>query len=168
MVMVVMLVIVRMVVIVVVMMIVRVVMVMMMPGFLRVGPLEGTAVCEHAEAGSGHTAPGGLPALDRNARQAETGHGFGKDFERKPQVQAGPEKHVSGDAAAAIQVVVGHGPVGYHACFSRKDAQRPLRPMITWSWSFSPTTSAASSTRRVNSTSSGLGVGSPLGWVWKR
>lgn len=96
--------------VVVMVMIVIVVMVMMMPGFFRVGALHGTAFRKHAETGSGHAAPGGFPALDRNAGQAEPGHGFGKDFQGQSQVQAGAQEHVSGDAAAAIQVVVGHGP----------------------------------------------------------
>ena len=97
-------------VIVIMVMVVIMRMVMMMPGFLRVGPLDGTAFRKHAEAGSGHAASGSLPALDGDAGQAEAGHGFGKDFQGKPQVKTGPEKHVSGNAAAAIQMVVGHGP----------------------------------------------------------
>ena len=155
--------------IVVVLMLVSVVVIMAV--LLRVRSFQRPALHEDAKAGPRETAAGGLAALDRDSRQAQPGHDVGEHVEGHPQIEAGTEEHVAGDAAAAIQVVARHGAPAYHAPFSRcslSEAQRPRLPRTTWSARRRPTISAASSMRRVKRRSSALGEGSPLGWVWKR
>lgn len=157
-----------MIVIVIVVMVIIVMMVVTM--LLRVRSLDRPAVLEDAEAGARESAALGLAALDRDPREAEPDHHVRKHLGGHPQIQAGAEEHVPGDAAAAIQVVGRHGRQGYHAppALSFSETQRPRWPRITWSTSRTPTISAASPILCVKRMSSALGDGSPLGWVWKR
>ena len=159
-----------MIVIMVMMMVVVVVVMMIVTMLLRVRPFDRPAVLENAEAGAREPAALRLAALDRNSREAEPGHHVREHLGGHPQIQAGAEEHVPGDAAAAIQVVGRHGRQGYHAppALSFRETQRPRWPRITWSTSRTPTISAASPILRVKRRSSALGDGSPLGWVWKR
>ena len=76
------------------------------PHLLRVPPLDRPTVFEHAKPGAGDPAPLRLAGLDGDSGQPEPGHGIGEDIERHAKIQTGAEKHVSGDAAAAVQVVV--------------------------------------------------------------
>lgn len=159
--------------VVIVMMVVTVVVVvvmMVMVVLLRVRPLDRLAVLEHTEPGAHESSARGLTRLDGDPGQAEPSHYVEEHLDRHTQIQASPQKHVPRDAAAAIQVIDPHGGVGYHAPFalSFKETQRPWLPRTTWSTRRSPTISAASAIRRVKRTSSALGDGSPLGWVWNR
>jgi hypothetical protein len=87
-----------------------VVMVMLVvPHLFRVRPLERPAVLEDAEPGPLEAAARSLADLDRDPGEAEPGDDVGEDLDRHAEVQTGTEEHVPGDAAAAIQVVVGHG-----------------------------------------------------------
>src|SRR4029077_20456923 len=76
---------------------------------LRVRPLDRPAVFEDAEAGPHEAAARGFAALDGDVRKAEPGDDVSEGFDRHSEVEAGAEEHVASDAAAAIQVVVGHG-----------------------------------------------------------
>jgi hypothetical protein len=86
-----------------------VVVVLMRPRLFRVRPLERPAVLKNPEAGPLEAAARGFADLDRDPGEAEPGHDVGEDLDRHAEVQTGAEEHVAGDAAAAIQVVVGHG-----------------------------------------------------------
>ena len=111
-----------------------IVMMMIVAELLRVRSFDGTALHQDAESSSHEAATGGLAAFYRYSWEAQTGHRFREHLERHSQVQAGAEKHVAGDAAAAVQVVDRHGGLGYHAPFSRRslsEAQRPWLPRTT-------------------------------------
>jgi len=98
-------------------------MLMRMPLRLpRIRPLHRPALHQHAKPRPRDAAARRLAAFDRDAREAEPGHGLREYFERHAQIaeiQASPEEHVAGDAAGAVEVVVrpivSHGREGYHA-----------------------------------------------------
>jgi len=75
---------------------------------LRIRTLQRPAIREDTETGPGKSSTRGLAALDRDPRKPEAGHHVGEQLERQPQVQAGSQKHVPRDAAAAVQVVDHH------------------------------------------------------------
>jgi len=85
------------------------------PGLVRVGTLDRPAFEKHTKPGAGQAATGRLAALHRNPGQAEACDRVDEDIQGHAQIQTGPEKHVSGEAARAVEVIVRHGREGYHA-----------------------------------------------------
>jgi len=94
---------------VIVMMIMIVMMMMLVPRLFRIRALERFTVLKNPEAGPLEAAARGLARLDRDSGEPEPGDDVGEDLDRQAEVETGAEEHVAGDAAAAIQVVVGHG-----------------------------------------------------------
>lgn len=104
-------------------------------GLVGIGSFDRTPVEEDAEAGAGEAAAHGFAALHRHPRKTEPSDRVRDHVEGHAKVQAGPEEHVSREAARAVEVVVRHGGEGYHAglfprppyqaILSRMETQRP-------------------------------------------
>jgi hypothetical protein len=89
---------------------------------LRIRPLHRAAVHQDAEPRPRDAAARRLAAFNRDAREAEPRHGLREHFEGNAEIteiQAGPEEHIAGDPAGAVEVVNGpivrHSREGYHA-----------------------------------------------------
>lgn len=73
---------------------------------LRIWALDRLAMVEDAKPGAGEAGAGGLSGFDGDAVELQAGDGVGDDGGRHPQIEAGAEEHVPGQAAEAVEVEV--------------------------------------------------------------
>ncbi len=75
---------------------------------VRIGTLDEPSMLAHPEPHSCEPSAASGPRLDGDPMQAESRHRLLEHRERHAEVEAGTEKHVAGQAARAVEMVVPH------------------------------------------------------------
>ncbi len=111
------------------------------------------------ELGRRHTRAQHAIRMHVHVRDRQAAEGVLQRVERQAGVQQRAERHVARNAREAIEVQ------HLHQLPDSLKLQYRVSPRITWSTTRISISAPAATSRRVSSTSSGLGVGSPEGWL---
>ena len=110
---------------------------------------------------------GAQDAMSVHVRVADrqAAEGAAQLVERQTGVEQRAERHIAGDAGETIEVKDGRHALRCQCPADSLKLQYLRSPRIRWSTRSMPSNTPAAASRRVRSTSSGLGVGSPDGWL---